>query len=253
MKRTLRYALFLAGAAAFCVFFVSAVAGLPPVGRYRGPYGYLLNRVAVGERHITDVVTAVNFDYRGFDTLGEEFILSGSVIGVVLLLRRLSDERRARPKDRARGREEERLSDAIRSLAFELVGPTIVFALYIVAHGQTTPGGGFQGGVILATALLTIYLGGRFQMLHRLTRQRLFAVLEAVGVGGYALVGLLGIAAGGTYLQNVLPLGQPGDVLSGGTVWLVNVATGLAVAAGLTTLLVAFLHETLEMRERGRR
>ncbi len=253
MRRPVRYGLFLAGAIAFGVFFTSAVWRLPPVGAYRGPYGVVLNAVAVPERHVTDVVTAVNFDYRGFDTLGEEFILSGSVIGVVLLLRRLSGERREAPTDRAAGRAEERLSDAIRALALELVGPTVVFALYIIVHGQATPGGGFQGGVVLATALITIYLGGRFSMLRRVARKRLFAALESLGVGGFAAIGLLGIGAGGAYLQNVLPLGQAGDVLSGGTVWLINVATGLAVAAGLTTLLVAFLEETLEMRERGRR
>ena len=62
-------------------------AGLPDFGDYRGPYGEILNRVAVPERSTTDVVTAVNFDYRGFDTLGEEFILFAAVIGVASILR----------------------------------------------------------------------------------------------------------------------------------------------------------------------
>ncbi len=251
MKR-MRAILFLAGAVGFCGWFVSAAALLPPPGEYRGPYGYVLNRVAVPERHVTDVVTAVNFDYRGFDTLGEEFILSASVIGVVLLLRRLTGEQRKPPTDHAPAHEEQRLSDAIRSLALELVGPTTVFGLYVITHGQATPGGGFQGGVVLATALITIYLGGRLEMLHRLGRERFFAFLEGIGAGGFAVVGLFGLAAGGAYLQNVLPLGPPGDVLSGGTVWLVNVATGLAVAAGFMMLLNAFLEETLQIRGRTR-
>src|ERR1700736_989814 len=46
--------------------FVWGFGGLPSFGHYRGVYGSVLNRVSVPERHVTDVVTAVNFDYRGF-------------------------------------------------------------------------------------------------------------------------------------------------------------------------------------------
>ena len=58
-----------------------------------------VNAITVPERHITDAVTAVNFDIRGFDTLGEEFILFTSVLGVVLLMRRQTDE----PAEGSRG------------------------------------------------------------------------------------------------------------------------------------------------------
>ena len=79
-------------------------AGLPDFGDFHGAYGQLLNRVAVPERSTTDVVTAVNFDYRGFDTLGEEFILFAAVIGVASMLRTLRGERIRRPDDDAAGR-----------------------------------------------------------------------------------------------------------------------------------------------------
>jgi len=80
------------------------LAGLPDFGDYGGPYGDILNRVAVPERSTTDVVTAVNFDYRGFDTLGEEFILFAAVVGVASILRTLRGERTRRPDDDAAGR-----------------------------------------------------------------------------------------------------------------------------------------------------
>ena len=54
-----------------------AITGLPGFGKYPGPYGDLINSVAVVERHVTNVVTAVNFDYRALDTLGEEYIQIG--------------------------------------------------------------------------------------------------------------------------------------------------------------------------------
>ncbi len=60
--------------------------------------------MSIPERQTTAVVSAINFDYRGFDTLGEEFILFAAVIGVASLLRGLRGERHGRPDDQARGR-----------------------------------------------------------------------------------------------------------------------------------------------------
>ena len=87
MNRKGRLTLFLGSAIALAIVLGCSFAGLPPTGQYRGHYGDLVNAVTVPERNITDTVTAVNFDIRGFDTLGEEFILFVSVMGVMLLLR----------------------------------------------------------------------------------------------------------------------------------------------------------------------
>src|SRR5205085_9288636 len=83
----LRIAIFLpaVGIVAFLLFW--SFAGLPDFGRYKGPYGFVLHRVATPERHMDNVVNAVTYDYRGFDTMGEAFILFAAVVGVVLLLR----------------------------------------------------------------------------------------------------------------------------------------------------------------------
>src|SRR5207248_9901514 len=75
----MRPGLLAAGGAGMAALFLWGMAGLPPFGSYPGPYGDLLDSFAVGERKATDVLSAVNFDYRGFDTLGEEFILFVSV------------------------------------------------------------------------------------------------------------------------------------------------------------------------------
>ncbi len=84
--------LFAAGAAVLGVVLVHGLAGLPAFGDYHGVYGTVLNRVTVAERHATDVITAINFDYRGLDTMGEEFILFAASIGLVVLLREQRDE-----------------------------------------------------------------------------------------------------------------------------------------------------------------
>ena len=97
--------LFLAAMACFGVFLVWGLAGLPGFGNYPGPYGDIINRVAVGQTNATGVVSAINFEYRGFDTVGEEFILFVAAAGVATVLRRLRGEREGPDRDEAAGRD----------------------------------------------------------------------------------------------------------------------------------------------------
>jgi multicomponent Na+:H+ antiporter subunit B len=247
-----RTTLFLVGAVGVALLALWGYWGLPDFGHYRGPYGDVLNAVAVPERHITDVVTAVNFDYRGFDTLGEEFILFAAVIGVAILMRAQRDEEEREASEFAFGRSAPRTSDAVRALAIALVGPTVVTGVYIVAHGHLTPGGGFQGGVVLATALLLVYLAADYSVLRKVAPFSLVEVCEAVGGGGFALIGLAGFVAGVAYLENVLPLGTVGALNSAGIVPLINLSVGLEVAAGFVLILVEFLEQTLMVRLKER-
>src|SRR4051794_22110299 len=97
MTRRVRIALLTPALLWLGGLFAWAIAGLPGFGDYRGPYGYVLNRVVVPLRHTTNVVMGTTFDVRGIDTMGEEFILFAAVLGVTLLLR---DETRSRQAER---------------------------------------------------------------------------------------------------------------------------------------------------------
>jgi multicomponent Na+:H+ antiporter subunit B len=223
-------------------------AGLPDFGHYRGPYGEILDRVAVPERSTTDVVTAVNFDYRGFDTLVEEFILFAAVIGVASILRKLRGERTRRPDDDAAGRHVPDTSLPVRVTGLGLVAPTILVGIYIVAHGHQTPGGGFQGGVILATALLLTYLSADYETMRAVGPMWLLELAEGLGAAGFALIGASGLVAGDAFFQNVLGKGTPGELLSAGTIPLSNAAVGLAVTGGFVFMLSEFLEQALTRR-----
>ncbi len=258
MTRTIRLGIFLFSALAFFCVFLSAVRAMPPFGHFRGSYGDLLNRETVYERHVTDVVTAVNFDWRGIDTLGEESILFLSVAGTVVLLRKTRSEetrsdKASKKDDESEERESPLPSEATRVATLGLVGPLVVFGLYIVTHGHLTPGGGFQGGVVLATAPLLVYLAGDLKTFRRIANHELVEVAEALGLGGFLALGLPGMILGGAYMRNVLALGKTGDLFSGGTIPLINVCTGMAVAAGLVSITYAFLEHTLETRLRGKK
>jgi len=89
MTERWRRGVFLAGAAVLAAFILWGLAGLPGFGRYPGPYGDIINRVAVAQTNATGVVSAVNFEYRAFDTVGEEFILFAAAAGVATVLRHL--------------------------------------------------------------------------------------------------------------------------------------------------------------------
>lgn len=246
----MRRALLLLGVAGLVPLLLWGMRGLPAFGSSPGPYGHLLNQVAVAERHATDVVSAVNFDYRGFDTLGEEFILFASVAGTALLLRRERDEEEKEDEDREPGRTPPPTSDAVRMFGVALVPLTVAFGLYMISHGAASPGGGFQGGVVLATAPLAVYLAAEARTFLRIAPAAVTELAEAAGAASYVVVGLLGTLLAAYFLCNFLPLGKPGEVNSGGTIEALNVVVGVEVAGGFVLLLAAFLEEALRRRLR---
>jgi multicomponent Na+:H+ antiporter subunit B len=238
MTLRLRYGFFLAGAAGLAALLLWAAAGLPSFGDYKGPYGKVLNRVVVGERHTTEVVTAVVFDYRGLDTMGEEFILFASAIGVVLLLRDVR-ERRTQPKEEVR-------SDAVRAAGLILVPAVFLLGLYVVAHGYITPGGGFQGGVVLAAAIVLVYLAAEYRAFRRIAPLPVVDFVEGTGAGGYVVVGLAALLLGSAFLHNLLSLGTAGTLASSGSIPMLNVASALEVAAAFLLVFTEFLEELIE-------
>jgi len=242
--RALRYALFAVGGLGLAVALVAALLRLPPVGSYAGAYGEVLNAVSVGERHATDVVSAVNFDYRGLDTMGEEFILFTSVLAVAAILRKQEDEEEEEDEPAWEPRKA-RDSDAVRTLGAVMVPLLLSFGLYMVSHGSVSPGGGFQGGVVLATAPLMVYLCATAKTFLRIAPPALTKAGESLGAAGYVLIGCLGVLAAKSFLENVLPLGTPGNAWSSGTIFFLNLTVGLAVAAGFTELLSVFVEEVL--------
>lgn len=249
MNRKTRLRFFLVCAGVLAAVFLAGMLNLPSLGQYRGPYGDVVNALSVPERHVTDAVTLVNFDVRGFDTLGEEYILFTSVMAVVLLLRIQRDEPRHRRSDHAPERQPIEMSAAVRVVSIILTAIITLFGIYVVTHGQLTPGGGFQGGVILATGPLLLYLGGEFENFRKAVPRPLVHAAEALGACGYALLGLGCMAAGGAFLQNILPLGSTGSIFSGGTIPIIDLSVGLEVSGGMALVLVVYLEETLERKE----
>ena len=242
MTERLRVRIFLAAGSVFFALYCHAALNLPSWGDYRGPYGDLIARVGVYERHATDIINAINYDYRGFDTLGEEFILFTAVLGVLLLLRRESSER---PGPTGVVADQPSLSRTLRAVNIPAVLTTALFGFYIGLHGQLTPGGGFQAGVILASALLLVYLAQNTEAFAHITSHTAVEVIEALGAGAYALLGAAPLGFALPLLTNILPLGTTGDVFSSGNIALISACVGVEVTAAFLLVLFTYLQEII--------
>ena len=177
-----------------------------------------------------NVVTAIVVSYRGFDTLGEVSVLFTATAGVGALLAR----RRLRPVVESRPRGD--ASEIVKTATGLLSGLLVMFGAYIFMHGHLTPGGGFQGGVVIATAVLLSLLGSPESRLAH----RTMTAVESLSGAAYVVIGILGtILAWGFLDPRILPLGKLGSLASAGAIPLIYSAIGLKVGAELSAVLEA--------------
>jgi multicomponent Na+:H+ antiporter subunit B len=243
MKFPLRLALFFAGLAGLGFLLVWGVADLPPFGHYAGPYGDIVSKLVEPQRHMANAVTAVVFDYRGFDTMGEELILFSAASAVAMVLRETKEHDTVDVVDAVR-------SDAVNGLGVLAAAATLLLALYVVSHGFVSPGGGFQGGVVIAAAFLFVFLTSEYHAYARLVPTKFAEPLESFGAGAYVALGLIAFGFGLAFLENFMPLGVTGRLRSGGSAALVNWASALAVAGGFLLIFSEYLEENMAARYR---
>jgi multicomponent Na+:H+ antiporter subunit B len=177
-----------------------------------------------------NLVTAVVVTYRGLDTLGEVTVLFISAAGVGLMLRRRQQT--------AVDAEEKKPSSEIVVTAAQLLLPIIfLFGVYVFVNGHLSPGGGFQGGAIIAAGSLLLLLA----MPQAEMRNRLISVTESLSGFGYVLVGLLGVILAGGFLDNrIMSLGTYGTLFSAGAIPIIYTLVGLKVGSELSAVLGRF-------------
>lgn len=110
----------------------------------------------------------------------------------------------------------------------------LLFGIYIIVFGHLSPGGGFQGGVILAVAVLLIIITLGRDKIKTLSSHGVF--IEILALGLLILIGVAAFALGKPFLSNILPEGRLGLLHSGGTIPLLNIAIGLKVFAGIVVV-----------------
>ena len=129
--------------------------------------------------------------------------------------------------------------DSVVVTAFvRFLAPTIqLFGLYVLVHGQESPGGGFQAGVILAATYLALALGLGRETLDRRVNERACLGLAAGGVGLYVLTGVLPMLGGAPFLDyGELPL--PVDAVRARYLGILFIETGVGLAVAATIVLI---------------
>lgn len=178
----------------------------------------------------SNIVTAILAGYRGLDTLGEITVLFISSIGVAFIM----------------GHHKQKRLDLDYKPNFMLkigsriiVGLILITSIYIIVHGHVSPGGGFPGGTMIASAVLLLYLAddefrsniGGFKLLESLA--------GSIIVG----VGLLGLVFASSFLENFLPSGTAGALISGGVIPIIYSLIGLKVGSEISGIIDQFLSE----------
>lgn len=219
--------LLFSGGLAFLLFalFIALPFGEPPMR-----VGMLIQQQGATELGAANLVTAVVLGYRGLDTLGELAILfaSATAAGLVLSTRQGVEGESSAPVAPLLGE----IFDSAVTLLMPLL---LLLGFYIILHGHLTPGGGFQGGVLLAIALYLPSMArrGRMAVSHTVIR-----LVEGGAGGAFVVIGLLALFQGMQFLTPLLQPGEIGALLSAGTLPLLYLAVGLKVGAELAALLL---------------
>jgi multicomponent Na+:H+ antiporter subunit B len=180
---------------------------------------------------VANVITAIVVNYRGFDTLGEVSVLflAATGLGSILYRRRKEGEHID-----AISKPSSELLQAGSKLIFPAI---LVLGAYVFIHGHLTPGGGFQGGAIIATGFLLMMMAYKdFSMRHNV-----LTWVESLAGITFAGIGIAGLAFGGSFLENFLPVGNLNDLISGGIIPIIYIAVGFKVAAELSGVLETLL------------
>ena len=129
-------------------------------------------------------------------------------------------------------------------LVSRVVSPFImIFALYVIFHGHYSPGGGFQGGTMLAAAVLLVRLGAGSEIGQLQFKKSWGTPLGSAGVLIYFGTGLVAMLLGGNFLNyEFLPLGGHADAVRGWGILFVEIGVGLAVMG----ILVAIYDDLIE-------
>ncbi len=178
-----------------------------------------------------NIVTSIVLNYRGFDTLGEVTVLFIAALGVGVVLATIEKKTKR----------EIMPSSLVLSTGCKFFFPLILLlGTYVFLHGHLTPGGGFQGGAIIASGFLLIYLGCPGKRIN----ERGLKATESLAGLIFVIIGFLGLAIGGYFLLNFLPKGIPNTLLSAGIIPIIYIVIGFKVGAELAGIIDGLMEKS---------
>ncbi|HCJ67150.1 MAG TPA: hypothetical protein DHV62_07465 [Elusimicrobia bacterium] len=259
MRKILMFLMFFI----FLLLTIVVVLQLPPVGDPHVPSyaGYLppdvpveeitkqsnavglyYNRGAIKNCGSPSAITAMILDYRGYDTLYETTVIFLAMIAALSVLV-------------GKRKKEEDTETWIGVTRYTIVGTVIkkivpfmvMYGLYVIFHGEVSPGGGFQGGVILGASFVLYALIFSYEEGEKKMPSDTLRIVNALGPFMYALVGLIGIVTGYTFLANkvikTIPHGIEGTLFSSLPLLLIELGIGFGVGSIITHIFYGYVTE----------
>lgn len=211
----------------FAMMFSTFLNNYKPAAEPGRVAQYYLQQDSIEKLGSANVVTAVVVTYRGLDTLGEISILFlvASILGFFLTGTKRKQTVVKHPP-----------SEILETASGILVPLTFLFGAYVFLNGHLTPGGGFQGGAIIASGAMLAMIAKPFAPF----KHSVIAIVESLSGLTYVLIGALGLVLAGGFLDNnlLLPIGKVGHLLSGGAIPIIYSLVGLKVGTELSTMLI---------------
>ena len=187
----------------------------------------------VEETGAVNIVAGMILDYRAFDTLGESHVLFTALICVTVLLRRDRKNMRSGREDYytiRRDRYFDTSADSVMRRAGMVMLPCIfLFGIYVLMNGQNGPGGGFSGGAVMGAGLILFAASCGFETVDRFFTPKVFVLITVISLGFYSFAKGYVFFTGANGLENHIPKGTPGELLSGGLILPLDIAVGLVV------------------------
>ncbi|MGN1095824.1 MAG: hydrogen gas-evolving membrane-bound hydrogenase subunit E [Eubacteriales bacterium] len=230
----------------FCVILIGVLIGtvyfLPGFADDDAPTVNEVYEHYVGEgRDETGAVNTVAgmiLDYRAFDTLGESFVLFTATCAVLILM----ENKKKKPRDESLDTVNYYCDPIVRTAAKILIPVIFVFGAYILVNGHLSPGGGFSGGAILGAGfILYAMVFGDEKALSVLNEKRI-KIITICSLSFYCLEKSYSFFTGNEFngVHSVISAGTPGNILSSGLIFPLNIAVGLVVCSTMYSFYMLF-------------
>ena len=222
------------------------VSYLPPFGSPENPTS---NEVV--EKYIEDgvqdtgavnIVTGMILDYRAFDTFGESNVLFIATCTVLILMRndKKKDKRKAAMEAKREQYYEPKDDSILQRITFLLFPVIVVYGIYVILNGHISPGGGFSGGAIIGAGLILYANAFGFEKVNRFFTEKTYKTVSFSALSFYCLAKSYSFFTGANHLESGIPLGNPGDILSSGLIFPLNICVGLVVACTMYAFYTLF-------------
>lgn len=246
-KLTLFNKIYRVAAVLFCVVLVGlllyTVSYLPKTGAAVKP-----DNNEVSERYIeqglqetgaVNIVSGMILTYRAFDTFGETNVLFIATCCVMVLL--MVDDAILKKQEVKNDRRFEPKNDAIlQGTAFVLCPIIFIFGIYVVLNGHISPGGGFSGGAIIGAGLILYVSAFGFKKTQQFFNEHIYKIAKITALCMYGIIGSYFYITGANGIENHIPLGTPGSILSSGIILPINICVGLEVACTMYAFYALF-------------